>query len=214
MRQRLHAMKYWAILLVGGLLAGPALAGEAAKARFSQTLSTSEFVETGLNRLSSDQIAVLDALVRRDLVSQAAPARRGDPPAAARFSQRLTDDERRNSGLATLTATELAQLDTLADRNLSAVLARTLLAPPVFLAPGAPVRPEDGKTAPEIHGTLSLSYGMGKGGYSEKAAGMMLRLDNPVHGFSLNVGYSESQVKSPFPYRVDSTAGPIPTPAP
>ena len=63
-------------------------------------------------RLTSDQIAVIDALIRRDLAAQLTP-RRGDAPPAARFSQRLSDDERRNAGLAALSGPEIERLDAL-----------------------------------------------------------------------------------------------------
>jgi hypothetical protein len=213
MRQRLRTMKFWAGLFASALVAVALAAGEAAHGRFSQTLSVAELTEAGLQRLSSDQVAVLDALVRRDLVMQANP-RRGDPTPAPRLSQRLTEDERRNAGFSLLTDAEVTRLDTLADRNASVILARTLLAPPVFIAPGAPVRPDGTKTAPEIHGTISLSYGWGKGGYSEKTGAMLLRYEDPTHGFSLNAGYSETQTKSPFPYRDVTGIPPVLTPSP
>lgn len=213
MHQCLRTMKFWATLLVSGFLAATAAAGDAAFGRFSQTLSVAEMTETGLKRLSSDQTAVLDALVRRDLATQASP-RRGDPAPAARFSQRLTGDERRNAGLMLLSEAELARLDALADRNASAVLVRTLLAPPAFVIPGAQVRPESGKTAPEVHGTLSLSYGWGKGGYSEKTGAMELRFEDPARRFSLNVGYSETYIKGTPLYRDTIGTPPFSTLAP
>lgn len=175
-------------------------AGEAAGGRFSQTLAVAERTEAGLNRLSSDQIAVIDALVRRDLAAQAHPASGDDAP-PSRFSQRLTVDERRAAGLALLTDAELAKLDALAARNAATIAARKLLSPPVFISPGARLNPNGTKTAPEVHGTFSLSYGWSKGGYSEKTGAMNLRFEDPAHNFTLEVGYSESHGNMPFPYR-------------
>ena len=172
----------------------------AADTRFSQRLAISERVESCFNWLSSDQIAVLDALVRRDLAAQAAP-RRGEPPLAARFSQRLSSDERANAGLALLTDQELTRLDALVDQHASAALTRVLLAPPVFVPAGMPLRSAEAKTVPGVHGSISLSYGFGKGGYSEKTGAMMLNYEDPMHGFSVMFGYAETQVKGPGPYR-------------
>jgi hypothetical protein len=200
MEQRLHTMKFRVALFASALLAVMAVAGEAASGRFSQTLSDAERTEAGLNRLSSDQVAVIDALIRRDLVAQVrAPG--GDDAPVSVFSQRLTDDERRTAGLTLLTAPELARLDALVGRNAAAIAARRLLSPPVFVPPGARLNPDGAKVAPEMHGSVSLSYGWGKGGYSERTGAMNVRYEDPVHNFTLEVGYSETHVKAPFPYR-------------
>ena len=141
MSQLPRIMKPWATLLVCGLLAGGPAGTRAADTpalpRFSQLLATPDRAATGLDRLSSDQLAVLDALVRRDLVAQSAPRRTDAPAPPARFSQRLTDDERRNAGLAALTAAERVRLDAFAERNASVTLARTLLSPPTFVPPAS-----------------------------------------------------------------------------
>ena len=173
-----------------------------ADTRFSQVLSATELAETGVARLNSDQVAVIDALMRRDLAAQLAPPRKDAPPPAARFSQRLTDDERRNAGFTTLTAKELERLDALIERHGNAALARTLLAPPVFIPAGIRLKPIEPKTAPEIHGSISLSYGVGKG-FSERTGAMTLNYDDPVHNLSVTVGYSETHGKGRIPYYGD-----------
>ncbi len=174
----------------------------AADTRFSQTLAIAERAEIGFNRLSSDQVAALDALVRRDLANQGS-SRRTDPPPPARFSQRLTADERAVAGLTVMNEKELERFDALVERNAASVLARTLLAPPVFYPTGMRLRPiETTKAGPEVHGSFTLSYGWGKGGYSEKTGAMELNYVDPVHNFALSVGYSESHIKGPMiPYR-------------
>lgn len=177
----------------------------AVEGRFSQTLSATELKETGAGRLTSDQLAVIDALVRRDLGKQLAP-RRGDPPPAARFSQRLTDNERFTAGFATLSASELERLDTLIGRYDTAALAPTLLAPPVFVPAGIRLRPTETRTGPEIHGSISLSYGVGKG-YDERTGGMTLSYEDPARRFSVVVGYSESHIKGNIPYYRDGYGG-------
>jgi hypothetical protein len=59
------------LLLATALLAGhapgaPAEATATAEVRFSQTVGTPERPLLGLDRLSADQVAALDALIRRD----------------------------------------------------------------------------------------------------------------------------------------------------
>ena len=172
----------------------------AADTRFSQTLALSERAESGINRLSSDQVAVLDAFVRRDLAARLAP--HGDEPAlAARFSQRLTAAERTTAGFALLTDLELSRLDAFVEQHASAALARTLLAPPAFVPAGMLLRSAEAKTLPEIHGAISLSYGFGKGGYSQMGGSIMLNYDDPAHRYSVMVGYAETRVKGLGPYR-------------
>jgi len=170
-------------------------------ARFSQSLSNTDRTTAGLNHLSSDQVAVLDALVRRDLSVQAAPRRTDAPPLAARFSQRLSADEQRNAGFALITESELAQLDGFVDRNAAPTLARTLLAPPTFVPLSVRARVAEAKpTKPEIHGSFFLSYGVGSGGYSEKTGGMTLTYEDPVRNFAVSFSYTESHIKGGGPY--------------
>ena len=198
-------MKPWATLLVCGLLAGgPAgtrAADPPALPRFSQLLATPDRAATGLDRLSSDQLAVLDALVRRDLVAQSAPRRTDAPAPPARFSQRLTDDERRNAGLAALTEAERVRLDAFAERNASVTLARALLSPPTFVPLSVRARvAESAKSAgPEIHGSFTLGMGFGKG-YSEKFGGMTLTYEDPARGYALAFSYTESHIKGAAPF--------------
>jgi hypothetical protein len=199
-------MKPWAMLLVCTLLAaapvGAASAEGVANSRFSQSLSTADRTAAGLDRLTSDQVAVLDALIRRDLTTQATPRRADAPPLPARFSQRLTDDERRNAGLGPLTETELAQLEIFVERRISATLAHTVLAPPSFVPLSVRARVAEAKPkTPEIHGSFTLGMGFGKG-YSEKFGGMTLTYEDPVRNFAVSFSYAESHIKGAAPYYV------------
>jgi hypothetical protein len=161
--------------------------------RFSNTLNAEERAASGLTRLSSDEVAVIDALVRRDTTARAGSTTNDEKPAT--FSQRLTAGERDTAGFQKLTAKELPQLDSFVDRFQNAKLARSLLAPPVYLARRPGITPAEMKKELEIHGSFSLSYGFGSGGYSEKTGSMVLTLDDPARRFSISVGYSESHVK-------------------
>jgi len=194
-------MKLWCTLLAWFALSGLALAGEA-DGRFSQSVSAPERKESGLERLTSDQIAVLDALVRRDVNLRL----NGRPETApTEFSQRLSEDERRNTGLAQLPARDRARVDSIIERYEANLVNRTLLAPPVFVSPSRIVRPietsKNGAAGREVHGEFSLSFGWGKGGYSERTGSMVVRVDDPEHNLSLAVGYSETRTKGPAVYR-------------
>jgi hypothetical protein len=182
--------------LTVGALALAATGLHANDVRFSHSLSAEDRSAAGLPRLSSDEVAVIDALVRRDTATRGAPT---PPPAEAAapasFSQRLTADERRAAGFAKLTAAELPKLDAFVDRHQNARLARSLLAPPTYVARSPRIVPTEKKKEREIHGSFSLSYGLGSGGYSEKTGSMVLTLEDPDRGYSISVGYSESHIK-------------------
>lgn len=186
-------MKLWSLLFACLCLAGLARATETD--RFSQWLTTTEQREAGVDKLTSDQVAVLDALVRKDISNRSVGRAEGSPD---EFSKRLKPDELRNTGLASLTAEQVARVDVFVGRFAGAKLARTLLAPPVYIS-RTPPRPEqtERKKERELHGTFSLSMGWGSGGYSEKSGSMTVRMDDPEHNFSLSVGYSETHVKGP-----------------
>ncbi len=171
--------------------------------RFSGSLEAPARKACGLTRLTSDQVAVIDALVRRDLSARAgavAPEAPNEAKPDATFSQRLTDGERQTAGLTTLEPAELAQLDAAVERHENARLARTLLAPPQYLSRRERIIPTERKKEREIHGSFSLSYGVGSGGYSEKSGSMVLNLDDPEKGYSISVGYTETHTKGGVPY--------------
>lgn len=196
-------MKLASFLLVATAL----LAGAAAHAndlRFSATLSAADRAAAGLSKLTSDQVAVVDALTRRDTGSRSTTTTvSGEPGAKAptTFSQRLTTEERQTAGLPALRPEEVAQLDAFVERYQAGRLARTLLAPPTYLTPRSRLTPTERKKEREIHGSFSLSYGVGSGGYSEKTGSMVLTLEDPDRGYSISVGYSESHVKGGYIYR-------------
>lgn len=192
MRPPARVLASFALLLAAAWLASIPSRAAGDDTRFSTSLSAADRAAAGLGKLSSDNVAVIDALVRRDT-----SARTGSVPSGgATFSQRLTADERRIAGLAGLTAAEGAQLDAFVERAQTARLARSLLAPPAFLArPSRAVEPREKKTEREIHGSFSLSYGMGSGGYSEKTGAINLSFEDPARGLTINVGYSESHIK-------------------
>jgi hypothetical protein len=163
--------------------------------RFSKALAPQEFSSAGLTLLSSDQIAILDALVRRDVASA---ARSNKPPAPAEFTQRLTADERRNAGLDLLADEQRSQVD--------AFVQRLIAPPPVgpsFSDSGSgslanAVRSVKINREPQIHGTVALMVAAGSGGYSAFGGGMALTYDDPANRFSVTVAYSEIHEKGDF----------------
>ena len=183
-----------------GLMVATAAANDL---RFSVSIEAAERTACGLPRLTSDQVAVLDAFVRRDTAARGGTATpepaKGDT-ANKTFSQRLTAGERQTAGLAALTPAELAQLDATVERFQGARLARTLLAPPSFLTRRNQIVPTERKKEREIHGSFSLSYGVGSGGYSEKSGSMVLTMEDPAKGYSISVGYTETHTKGGVPY--------------
>ena len=185
-----------------------ALAGVVATAapdelRFSVAIEAAERTACGLPRLTSDQVAVLDAFVRRDTANRGsarAPDTTNESKPNATFSQRLTANERQTAGLATLTPVELAQLDATVERHQNARLARTLLAPLSYVTSGNRIVPTERKKEREIHGSFTLSYAVGSGGYSEKSGSMVLSLADPDKGYAISVGYTETHTKGGVPY--------------
>jgi len=176
---------------LGGLVIAVAAAGRAQEARFSQKLTATERTAMGLEKLSSDQLAVLDALIRSNENMSAKPDAAHPPP--TRFSQRLSADERKSAGLDLLTEAELTRLDAFVEQYEAG-------SPPSVAAESAAtaLKPELKGPAPEIHGMISFTYGAGRGGYSEKGGSMLLNYDDPAHGFSLLVGYGEMRGNGPF----------------
>ena len=155
--------------------------------RFSATLNANDATSIGLNRLSSDQIAALDALVRNDaVVADADPTPK--IPRPAQFSQRLAANERELAGLPLLSASELAQLNASVER---------FVHPPVMAsaetesAGGTKLNSIMLRRDPEIHGSVTLMVGVGSHGYSEYGGALNLTYYDPAHHLAIDLGYAE-----------------------
>ena len=172
--------------------------------RFSQVLSAEQRAATGLDQLTSDQLAVLDALVRHD-DAYAVPSTPAHPR-PARFSQRLNADERRNAGLTRLSADQRARLDALVEQR---VPLHVSFAAPAAVAATPTVEVE--RVRPQIHGAVTLGMGWGSGGYSEMGGSMVVDYYDPAHGLDLLMGYSEVRTKGSYLYRgcPDTYGGPF-----
>lgn len=166
--------------------------------RFSKALAPQEFTASGLSSLSSDQLAVLDALVRRDI---AGSYRTSTSPRADRFSDRLSADERRNAGLETLADAERLQLDACVQRLIAPPPPSSSLVGPGSAGLANAVQSVKIRREPEIHGSVSLMVAAGSHGYSAYGGGMVLTYDDPANRFSVAVGYSEIHEKGDYLWR-------------
>lgn len=166
------------------------------ESRFTKSLAPAESAQLGLDHLSSDQLAVLDALVRKD--ATAARMVRATKPRAARFSARISADERRNAGLTVLGPEQLNELDARVEQ---------FVAPPPADGGSYRVSSASGSTIytarslrrePEIHGSVTLVYGVGSHGYSERGGAMTLSYEDPENRFAIAVGYAEMHTKGDY----------------
>jgi hypothetical protein len=190
------SMKRRMLLLAAALLAVAltAMVRAADLARFSQVLTAEQRAATGLDQFTSDQLAVLDALVRHD-DAYAMPSTVAHPR-PARFSQRLNADERRNAGLVRLSPDQLARLDALVEQ-------RVPLRVPVVVPAASATAPvvEVERVRPQIHGSVTLGMGWGSGGYSEMGGSMVVDYYDPAHNLDVMMGYSEVHTKGGYLYR-------------
>ena len=191
-------MKSCIILALGCLVACSIFASisRADDRRFSSTLSPAETAQIGLERLSSDQLAVLNALVRKDrVIFEADPT--PSVPRAAQFSQRLNAEERRLAGFPLLSEAELTQLDAGVERFVH----------PATISSATFTDQSDKYTRltsvrvrrdPEIHGSVTLMVAGGSGGYSAYGGAINLSYYDPVRRFAIEVGYSEIHSKGGY----------------
>jgi hypothetical protein len=196
MLARFYRRSVWCtwLILVLGLTWAAASASAAEDTRFSATLNAEQRAAAGLNQLTDDNLAVIDALVRQE---EAIARRRGANALFGSFSGRRSAHEKEIAGLALLTAEQLAYLDAL-------IGARTGTNAPFFSAGvgGSPLRlkPAETKRRLEIHGSVSLMYGWSKTG-SVRGGELVVNMRDPAHpDFSLTISYAEYRGKGIMPY--------------
>ncbi|MCR6654440.1 MAG: hypothetical protein NVV63_01215 [Opitutus sp.] len=185
----------FSLLLLTGL-AFATVARAAEDVRFTRTLAAEEISASGLDQLDSDQLAVLDALVRRDIAATRFVSR---TPRAKAFSARLSADELRNSGLDRLTAKQRAQLDQFAARVIPADDEDGGASANIAASSGGPTPPIGIKVrrGPEFHGFVSLFAGWGSGNYSEIGGAVYVET-NLTPSLTVGVGYAESRIKGDY----------------
>lgn len=180
----------------GCLLAAATLLA-AAEGGFITTLSPEQQTAAGLSTLAPAERAALDQLV----ASEMSESRLAEGKVlSGTFVSRRTETERREAGLDRLSAAELARLDELI---VNALLSR----------PKPKERPRlkdddivSARIRPEVHGSLSLTYGW-SGGRDFRGAELWLDYFIPEIGLSLGFGltrYSGGFFQDYYPGRYDS----------
>ena len=150
----------------------------AASGGFVGTLSGNEQAAAGLPALSAGERAALDGLVAAEL----AEVRQGEPhPPAGTFISRRTAAERTAAGLDRLTAPEQARLN-------------EMVAAALAVRPKPKERPRlkdddviSAERKPEIHGSVSFTYGWGGGG-TFRAGSLWVDYFDPVSGLGVGIG--------------------------
>jgi hypothetical protein len=165
------------------------LAGTAAGAGFSDSLTRQEKEASGVVLLSPAQVSKLDALVAKDEDFAREGAVTGF---STSFSQRRTHQERIEAGLERLNASQRARLDSL----VAFAIADPAPVIPVFQPrPAAPAASFSSPALkPEIHGDISLTVGAGKG-VSFFGSGLDLNITDPMGRYSISVSLSQYRGK-------------------
>jgi hypothetical protein len=214
------------IALTCALLSAALFAADAP--RFSQSLTAEQRTATGIDRLNSDQLAALDALVRlnrnqtaaaelkaerakavtQKKVADTAPSATESTPVAATtepaaqpiaFSQSLSADQRHAAGIDQLTAEQQSAIN--------AIVAAQASPLPTY-RPALASSPEAVQFFPnrfEVHGQFGFSLGAGSGGYSSRAAWLNTTLLDTKTGteIGVTVATGREKWKYPFVYRDD-----------
>ncbi len=168
------------LMLLAGLLMAISLpAAEVAGGGFSATLSAEQKKAAGLATLTADERAALDQLVADDL----AYARHENLTVLdGTFVSRRPEAERKSAGLDRLTPEQLARLN-------------ELVAAAIAARPQPKERPrlKDSdvlaKNKPEVHGSVTVGYGWGRGG-STRFGSLYTEYYDPATRLSLGVGLS------------------------
>lgn len=150
----------------------------AAEGGFSATLPVEQQTAAGLPTLTADERAALDRLVADDLTF----ARRENyAELAGTFVTRRTEAERRQAGLDRLPPEQLARLN-------------DLVAAALAIRPAPKARPRlqesevlGAKTGGEIHGSVSVAYGWGRGGRDFRASSLELNYYDPESRIGLGL---------------------------
>ena len=184
-------MKCFMAILCGWLMTSAVVAALGENLRFSQQLTAAERTDAALQTVTPDQLAVLDALIRRDQKWCTEPG--SAPPSPARFSQRISSDERKTAGLESIDETHLFRLDVLVAHFEFGATPVAVSALPI----GILTQPKLERPGIEIHGMISFTVGGGNG-YSQVGGSMVLVFDDPSHDFSMLIGYGQTHTEGPL----------------
>jgi hypothetical protein len=169
---------------------------------FTAKLSTADQTAAGLTTFTPEQLSALDLQIAREITV----ARQGDVVAFSRsFMQRRNADQLANAGLSALNTEERTQLDTLVAR---AVAQR----PPILIKTLAAKAKEQEAVEtitykPQIHGEVSLTYGMGSGGRNFYGGSFTGIYEDPAHHLTVGFTYAEYHGKGLLPFYDDFGPG-------
>jgi hypothetical protein len=163
--------------------------------RFTDGLTVAQKTEVGLDHLNSDNVAVINALVRQD---EAAAHHRDPTVVSTSFSTRRNDHEREITGIDHLTPAQVKRLDELIAPRITDAVPPP---PDAVFVPSLPsliISSVDTVSPPrsplEIHGSFSLSYGWSKEG-STRGGDAVVSIHDPDHNLTVTLGYSEYRGK-------------------
>ena len=154
----MKSLRWFLVALVSGLLL-PASVSSAEESLFSVRLHANEFAVIGLTALTPEELTALNQLVAREIAS----ARQGGVTTfRGTFLSRRTPAECTAAGLDKLTP---AGQDRLNQSVATALTVRHATTPVVF-APAVDAGGIEVRSAlkPEVHGSVMLGYGWGRGG--------------------------------------------------
>ncbi len=174
-RPGLLVLAGWLMLATGAL--------RAAEGGFTATLTAEQKTAAGVTTLTADERAALDQLVADDV----AFARRENlTDLGSTFVARRTEADRKQAGLDRLSPEHLAKLN-------------ELVAAAIAARPTPKERPRlkesdvlSAKRRGEIHGSVTVAYGWGRGGREYRAGTLWLNYQDPDGRFGLGVGISTS----------------------
>jgi hypothetical protein len=176
-----------------------ALRAAAADFRFSSGLSQDQRTESGVSKLTANQVAELDRLVAADVAS----AHEGGVTGfSSTFTARRSPQERADTGIGALTETERRTLDVLAARAIA------MGPPPEQMFSYSPPKAEVPKAPPpkaeavgldtprlEVHGDLSFTVGGSLHGRGFYGTSDDIAVVDAKDGFSLDVGFDDFKGK-------------------
>lgn len=191
-----------ALLLLGSLLSATLFAAESP--RFSQSISAEQRVAAGLDALTSDEIAAIDALVRLNHRQVGAVEKRRteerSPIAAmpeeaaqsAAFVASLSADQKHAAGIDRLSPEQQTNLDG---------IVAALFAPAEDTVASTAKTVEAVEFFPdrwEVHGEFGLSFGFGNHGYRSRAAWLQTSLLDTKTGTEFSVGVATGKEEGDY----------------
>ena len=183
-------------LTVAGAALLVALCARSADTSFIENLLPAQKTATGVSKLSTSQVSILDALIAQD-VTLAHDG--GVTGFSSGFSDRHMEREGLASGLDKLTTQERTALDSLAASAIAIgpppeqmfAYSQPKVAPP-------PIPPKASVSTPlkaEVHGDISFTVGAGSHGSSFYGTSMDVAVTDPTGHFTLAVGFDDYRGK-------------------